>query len=250
MPDVTLKGAVCGRLLFYLDSSLTQQDTSDVLNSTLLAALVADKAFPDGDFTDWTDRFSSTLGSLAWNIQSFDHRTVPVFKLIGAALATARNEMLKDNLFSPDEINRLVQLTLPLTTADADSVLDVVFNQTSVAPDKKGALFGIGIARRTNDQPILQLYLFGYDGVQKVSVTNPLGFSWTDQTFTFNLTSYVMVLNEQIYATIRDTIIKKLHGKPMEKQVRFEVEFGTARPTEPIEPIPIEPSEKSIKRVY
>lgn len=187
-------------------SGLNQQHKDDVLNSTLLASLAANKKHdPENAPEEWYSEYRTVLGKCYWNIQavnwdkvkstsvSFDVSTV-IFDLIEAMLG-------------PGPV-----LTLLKATIDKAKQLGKNDNRLKLfdknAHEASKGNFQIACAQEDNNDVLLNFGAFYF--TTKSQVTELLWAKFSSSETEFFNGAQTMVLNETGYNGIRQVVIDKL----------------------------------------
>lgn len=212
IPDVNIQNND-GKQAGYIDkgslvsfvAGVSSQNQSDVLNSTLLAQLAADKKFDRGaDPINWYGFYVNVLGKVGWVLQDFSFKkynssttsfTVDkvVLEILGA-IVTGQEELV---------IGATLEALKSLSNDDGRLVL---WNQ-SVTHDHKSN-FQISVCNETNGVVIMKngaFYMSSED-----NSTSVLWFNYASSTTELNNTAQAQTLDADIYGQVRQTIIAKL----------------------------------------
>ena len=186
-------------------SEVSGQNRSDVLNSTLLAQMAANKKFPlESDMLQWYDAFIRVLSNIGWTVE-------------GAGISTFE---------SSKDVFEIEQAIIDiLTTAFGGSFMPVVLKTLEsiknlgnsdhkiVAFEKnthtmsKGC-FQIALATEKNDSVSMQLGTFLLTSQNKIKKI--LFVKTKKDKTTLQYTSRRGTLNTEAYAMVRDAVRQKL----------------------------------------
>ncbi|TDE14825.1 hypothetical protein [Dyadobacter psychrotolerans] len=199
-------------------SEIDGQRRDDVLNSVLLAQLAANKLFPGDDQSlEWYKEFVNVLNNIGWNIQAaeFTHfesreHVFDIQNVIIDILLTA---------FGGTFI-KVITKTLDAIKGLADSNGKITVFEKNTHSLSKGA-FQIGLAKVENEAVSLQIGTFLITSSNEIK--RILFFKTTKDKTSLDYCSRTGTLNEQIYATIRESVVEKLGGKVTEFIAEVEI---------------------------
>ena len=186
-------------------SDLTAQHQSDVLNSTLLAQLAANKKFDREEQTvEWYKFYRNVLENVGWVIQAFDFTK---FKASGATFTV--DKVVLDLLASIASENEMevVHETLHAfeALADEDNRLRI-FDDQSHSLDKGN--FQIAVASESGGVVAMKMAAFHFTTSQHVTRVLWFGFS-SSKTDLYHGAQQIS-LNEEIYGQVRSPVVDKL----------------------------------------
>jgi hypothetical protein len=185
------------------------QKQQDVLNSTLLAQLAANKAFDREKQTEqWYGKYKEVLENIGWVIQNFSFNrqsssgtTVQMDKVALDILAAA---------MSGNELAVLTATIKALKDADPNSKEITLFDTNGSSGE--GGNFQLSTASLDpNGNVKMSLGAFYFSASEHQ--TRFLFFSWSTRDLNLYAGVQGIILNEQIYATVRQAIIEKLGDK-------------------------------------
>jgi hypothetical protein len=189
-------------------SALPALYQSDILDSTLLAQLAADKKYSRFDETGrWQEVYTSTLGQLYWHITSFSHRqhvpTEEMFSLEDLVLDSLRKIATAAELSLVKEtIGRFKALSdddeRVLVYAEFTHSGRIVDLQVSVA-DRSSRQGSVSIVFETDQEIMRNLF------EERFCVAKLVG--------EIRIWSMIATLNEESYGKIRQNVIEKLGSK-------------------------------------
>ncbi|MBO0323648.1 hypothetical protein J0X14_15160 [Muricauda sp. CAU 1633] len=179
---------------------------ADVLNSTLLAQLGANYAFDRVTQTEqWYNKYVEVLENIGWVISSF--------KFAHQALSGVTVEMDKAALdilaaaISGDELAVLTATLKALKDANPGSKSITLFDTNGSSQD--GGNFQLGTA---SEDPTgnVQMSMGAFYFQASERHTRFLFWSWSTKSINMFAGSESILLNEDIYSTVRQQIINKL----------------------------------------
>lgn len=189
-------------------SNLQGQPRWDTLNSTLLAQLHADAATKltggrYGDPKGWYDSYTSVLGNVGWDIQSFEFTQ---YEASGESFEvdTAILEVLA-SIASEDEI-AVVSATLGAVQANSLGEAATLWNAQTHSANQGN--FQVGVASDSNGVTVMKLGVFYF--TTSDTVTSILGFKFESSSTQFMKAAQVVNLDEEVYSQVRSTVLEKL----------------------------------------
>ncbi|KAJ7662680.1 hypothetical protein DFH06DRAFT_1296284 [Mycena polygramma] len=192
---------------------LSGQAKVDVQNSVLLAQLGASAKYDREDqITEWYEYYSEILLYCGWTYQSFSFDRFSDANQYGSvdkvviALAEAYLSGGALSLFK-------ATITSMGDAKNEDAAL--LFDHSAAKNTKSN--FQLGVANRDNDNTSLSVGYFTYTVEQ--NITKVLFFEFGSQSVLFEHGNQVMVLNEDHYAGVRDTVEEKL-GVSVTERIR------------------------------
>lgn len=209
-----IDSAACinNRMLQSFAADLNEQQKSDVLNSTLLAQLAADKAYPKDehgryDVKGWYNKFSEVLLNLGWvsqNTAFWQYKIHGKSFTADKAILEIINGLLQNNalLLAQATINALKNLP------ENDSKLTLFkFNTCS---DQMGNI-SLGVCTQKNsliEYNFAALYLETKKNFKQILF---IDFSTSD--FKLFAGTNTITLNPDVYSVVRDQVAQKLHDR-------------------------------------
>lgn len=189
-------------------SEVNGQRRKDVLNSVLLAQLAANKQFPeDAQILDWHKTFIKVLNNLGWAIQEAEFSTfeakADVFEVQNAII-----EILTKAFGG--SFQAVITSTLGSIKAMSDQDGKITAFEKNTHSVSKGA-FQIALATETNETVAMQLGVFLLTSSNEIKKI--LFFKSTKDKTRLDYCSRTGTLNEDIYATARQSIADKLSDK-------------------------------------
>ncbi|KAH9902483.1 hypothetical protein C8Q73DRAFT_777774 [Cubamyces lactineus] len=208
----TSDSAVVARAIIQGDG-LTDQQKSDVQESTLFAQAAADKQHPpttEQEAMAWYRVYISTLGSIGWVVQEANFTEVLHNATQGSIQDTVLDTLVNDSSVSKQELSSVSRAMLALALAGNDSPAADVFNGTSISSKSNFVSFQIGIASADGDNVILTLWAYIYSSSHEIG--SALWHNWTNVSVSLKFSKLVMTLNSGVYSQVRDIIHDKLEN--------------------------------------
>lgn len=198
----------CGSAVAFV-SGVSAVQQRDVLNSALLAQLAANHDFDREKQTDqWYGRYREVLENVGWVIKNFQ------FARYASSGATIRMDKAALEIIaaiaSGNEADMLATTLSALGKLDPGSremtILDV--NGSS----SEGGNFQLGTSSLDENGNVTMAFAaFYFDSTEHEG--RFLFWSWKTQDINIYSASERVILNEQIYATVRQAVIDKLGDK-------------------------------------
>ncbi|MEO5996598.1 MAG: hypothetical protein ABIN89_07715 [Chitinophagaceae bacterium] len=186
-------------------SGVSEQNRTDVVQSTLLAQLAANKQFPDSSGSmEWCNVFASVLSNIGWVIEGTG---VSTYQMKGNIFAvnTAILEILVA-AFGQD------YLSIIKTTIDSMRNLSDQDNRIRVFEKNTHSLskgfFQVGLVSEQNNAVSLQLGAFFISSSERID--NILFFSSSKESSTLDYFSRKATFSPDIYKNIRQAVSNKL----------------------------------------
>ncbi|RPD54392.1 hypothetical protein L226DRAFT_541164 [Lentinus tigrinus ALCF2SS1-7] len=184
--------------------NITGQMKFDVLNSTLFAQLAANKQYNRQDeTTQWYDYYKYVLETVGWNVQNFDF----------AYQSDANTYLTVDKLLLKLAASYLSGGELALFTAMVDALKDAknesavtLFDNSSKAFKK--ANFQVGVASNAQGNAMFKIGVYYYGAEQNIN--RVLFFTFGNQKVEFYAGNQTMLLNEDVYSQVRQSVLDKL----------------------------------------
>ncbi|XP_078371717.1 uncharacterized protein LOC144655353 [Oculina patagonica] len=198
------EGLVDAGSLVSFTSELQGQQKEDVLNSTLLAQLAANKKYDRFDDPEnWYKYYTSVMGQIGWVMQSFTFdqykSSQAGFKIYDVVL-----QLLSRLIGDYEELMKVVIETLnSLEKSEAGLTL---FSSNSTSA--KHGSFQILPCTVVNEQVTVG-FLGSYFTASQVA-RNYFFFSYSKQDISLFKSDQVFTLNEGVYAHVREEVKKKL----------------------------------------
>ncbi|KAI0323761.1 hypothetical protein GY45DRAFT_531910 [Cubamyces sp. BRFM 1775] len=184
--------------------TLPKQLRSDVLNSTLLAQLAANKKYDrQKQTTQWYDYYKDILENVGWVVQGFslgaqsDASTYGSVDKLLLKLAAA--------FLDPTELN-LFQTMIDSLKEDKSSEQSKLFD--SQAKNFNEANFQLGVASNDDGNAVFKIGVYAYSASENID--RVLFYTFGKQAVSFYAGSQTMVLDNDIYRQVREDVLKKL----------------------------------------
>lgn len=203
--DTEAAGYVDDGALTSFVAGLAAQQKRDVLNSTLLAQLAANKAYDrEKQTTEWYKKYREVLETVGWVLQEFDFT---IFQTSGASFDVQEVVLkLLAAIATQDDI-AVVTETLDAMKALSDEDGRVVLFNTASHSFHKGN-FQVGAAAESDGVVVMKIGAFHFGTTETVNRLLWLRFS--SNVSNMYQGSQTMNLNEQVYAQVRQAVIDKL----------------------------------------
>lgn len=186
-------------------ASVKTQHREDLLNSLLLAQLVASKKHPDEAQTmEWYATYTEVLINIGWNVQSrqFSDFTTSksifemdnaILDILGAAVGGSYMAVIVKTLEAFKKLS--------------DSDNKIIAFEKNTHSLKKGS-FQVGMATAEDDALAVNMGAFVLSSTNEIK--NILFFKSGKDQFELKVSLIEMTLNESIYRTVRTDIANKL----------------------------------------
>lgn len=189
-------------------AGVSGQHQKDVLNSTLLAQLAANKKFDrENDTENWYKFYRNVLENVGWVIQEFN------FQKYAASGATfSINKVVLEILAAIATQNELAVITTTMNAlkslSDKDDRL-VLFDSQSY-PASSGN-FQISAAAESGGVVVMKIGAFYFKATKHV--TKFLWFNFSSSSSEIYKGAQTINLNEEAYSKVRQQIVDKLGDK-------------------------------------
>lgn len=186
-------------------ANVSSQAQDDVLNSTLLAQLAANKQYDrEKDTQNWYRSYTDTLGKVGWVIQSFSFQK---YQASGSSFRVDKVVLdILAAIASQNEI-AIVQQTMNALKSLSDNDNRLVLFSTQSSSQSAGN-FQISTANETNGQVAMKLGAFYFSSSQ--SSTRFLWASYSSSNSSIYQGAQTVTLNGSTYSQVRQQIIDKL----------------------------------------
>lgn len=182
-------------------SNVSEQNRKDVLNSTLLAQLAANKKAGENDIFGWYHAFCEVLHRLGWDIENSQLQeyksSKDVFEVRNVIIS------LLTSAFGGDYLGLITKTLQGLS--DSDGKISA-FEQNSHAMNK--GCFQMGIATEENNAVSLKIGSFLLESEEIMHKILFVSFS-KDRT-KLNYQTCTATLNTDTYSAVREDVSKKL----------------------------------------
>lgn len=184
---------------------------NDVLNSTLLAQLAANKKYDREKQTDqWYAFYRNVLENVGWVLSAFDfHRT----EVSGSSFTVDQVVVkLLEAIASQNDIAVVVE-TLEAVKALSDDDGRLKLWESQSHSDSSGN-FQIGVCANSDDVVVMKIGAFYFSTEQNVNKVLWFDFS-TSKTKMYQ-GGQTINLNEQVYSQVRQAVLDKLGNRASE----------------------------------
>jgi hypothetical protein len=186
-------------------AGVSQQNKSDVLNSTLLAQLAADKKYDrETDVMAWYKYYSEVLSKIGWVLSGYNWEEKKASQM-SFTMDEAVLEIAAAALTGPEGAVVAATMTALKGLPKKDNRLQL-FNHAS-SSDKAGN-FQISACTETDGAVAMKTMAFYYNA--KTSNTDVLFFSYDSASTTLTQSTQTQALDSDVYGAVRDAVLKKL----------------------------------------
>ena len=200
-----------GSLIFF-SSCVKGQQKQDILNSSLLAQLAANKKYDRfNDNENWYKFYSKVMGQLGWVMtQGFKFHKYQSSQT-DFTISQMALELLSDMIEDETEIMTIVRKTLNSLTKFKSSDALTLFGAKSVS--KQLGNFQVLVCDVDKSNQINVAVLFSYFHTSEVKKDCSVFTSQKTQDIAIFNSTEILTLNEESYAEIREEVKNKLGGK-------------------------------------
>lgn len=200
-------GYVAGGSLVSFVAGVPEQNQRDVLNSTLLAQLAADKRFGrEANPGDWYRFYVDVLGKSGWGVQGFDFQAYTS----------------KKPSFTADEV--VLEIAAATLTGNELAVITATLDALKKLPKEDGRLqlfdhssrrerqgnFQIIVCNESDGDVAMKNMAFTFSSDE--NVTSVLFFTFASASTRFRQAAQAQRLNQRLYASVRQSVLEKLGG--------------------------------------
>lgn len=211
---------VAGSLVSFV-GNIGTQEREDVINSTLLAQLAADKKFDRKKQTEeWYGYYVKVLSELGWVLRDFSFKKYKSSEET-MNISTAILDVLHANV-NQKEITGVKKTIHSLQRAENEPWW-VIFSNRSSGPSADGNLQVLLCKVDSTSQVAMSIgcFCFSAETIEKQwlwydYISANMSLHWSTQTSTLNMT---------FYNQIRDEVIKKLHDRINPKDLIGDLEL-------------------------
>jgi hypothetical protein len=217
-PDLDLNeeqpatGAVDGNIVAAFVDGVTGQQKNDVLNACLLAQLAANAKFHRMQQpVEWSNAYGTILMNIAWVVPSFSFRNLST----SAHRFTIDQVILKlvRSFLTEDQISNLTAVMDAMKALESEDRRFVIFERNAKSQSDGNFQFNsVGVSSGGTLSMKFNAYAFDTN----TNVTNILWFSFSGNSTKLKVSQSTFVLNEQVYARIRDAVVNKLGNRAID----------------------------------
>jgi hypothetical protein len=204
-------GYVDGGSLISFASGVSGQSQSDVLNSTLLAQLAANKKYDrEKDTENWYKFYRSVLENVGWVVGSFE------FQRYEASKASGTIDKIALELLAAIAVgNEIAVVNKTLETAK--SLANKASNDGRIklfeSSTHSGSAGNFQIAAASESGNVMAMKIGAFYFKAQQTVTNLLFFDFSSSGATIYKGSQTVSLNKEVYGNVRQQIVGKLGDK-------------------------------------
>lgn len=199
-------------------AGVNPQFQSDILNSTLLAQLAANKKYDrESDARNWYDFYVHVMENIGWVVQGFSFTK---FNVGGGSLTCEK---------------AVIDILAAIATGGQMAVVNATLAAMKNMSDRDGRLvlfereshnlhqgnFQISCAKEDNG--VVSMSTAGVEFKSSQNITRVLFFSWESASSELYYGSQNMTLNTDVYGRIRQDIINKLGNKASQFVKEIEI---------------------------
>ncbi len=202
------KGAAVdkGSLVSFV-SGLSDTHKKDVLNSTLLAQLAADKKFNRFTATrEWYTFYRTVLENVGWVVPSFAYRD---YRPGGSSLVVSDAILEILSAIATGDEMKILRTTLESLKENPKNEKSLTLFDQQSFPDNVGT-FQILPVGEDDGQVVMALAAMEFKSQRHV--TRFLWFKWESVSTKLFQSAQKCVLNEEVYSRVRQDVIEKLGG--------------------------------------
>ena len=186
-------------------SQVNGQNRKDVLNSTLLAQMAANKKFPNQeDMLEWYKAFIDVLSKIGWNIEASDISTFESSKTV-FEIEDAIIDILS-GAFGGSFINVIAKTLESIKNMSSEDHKIIAFEKNTHSL-RKGC-FQIALAVEENGVVSMQLGTFLLTTTKKIKQI--LFFTSKKDKTKLEFSSRRGTLNSEVYEQVRGAVLKKI----------------------------------------
>lgn len=206
--DETKAGYVDDGSLVSFVAGVSQQHKHDILNSTLLAQLAANKQYDrEKETVEWYKFYREVLENVGWVIQAFDFTE---FKAGGAQFSVDEVVLkILAAIATQNDIAIVAETIEALKGLSDDDGRVVLFNSDTHELNKGN--FQIGVASESDGVAVMKLGTFYFSTSE--TVTRVLWFRFKSADTSFYKGAQTVNLNEDVYGQVCQAVIDKLGDK-------------------------------------
>ncbi len=202
-------GAVDGNIVASFVDGVTGQQKIDVLNSCLLAQLAANAKYPRTTKpVEWSNAYGTVLMNLAWVVPSFSFKTLHT----SAQKFTIDKVVLKlvQSILTQDQITVLTAAMDAMKELESDDRRFTIFERNAKRGSDGNFQFN-SIGASADGTLSMKFNAYAFD--TNTEVTNILWFSFSGNNTELKVSQSTFVLNEQVFARIREALVAKLGNR-------------------------------------
>lgn len=199
-------------------ANVNTQNRQDILHSTLLAQLAANKKFPkEEDTLKWFQTYKEVLANVGWVLQGKDFSNFitssSIFEM-NAAIIEIFGSTIGGNMIT------ILNKTLDAIRSLGEANNKIIAFEKNTHTISKGS-FQIAVADETKDTATLNVGSFILNA-EKV-ITQILFFTSSKDEFELKSSSIQGTLDKDIYSSVREDIVSKLGDSVSRFVARIEI---------------------------
>ncbi|KAH9902482.1 hypothetical protein C8Q73DRAFT_831465 [Cubamyces lactineus] len=187
-------------------ANLVGQMKDDVINSTLLAQLASDKKYPGRPMNrmkEWYDSYRDVLAQVGWTVQQFRMTEVGNSNSYGSVDKLVLE--LAAAYLTGGELVLFQKMISALKDSKNSSAVKLFDSKAGYFND---ASFQVGVASNSGGNAMFKIGTYQYNSSDRI--TSVLFFTFGSSKVSFFAGNQTMVLNENVYAQVRQAVLDKL----------------------------------------
>ncbi|KAI0325092.1 hypothetical protein GY45DRAFT_289891 [Cubamyces sp. BRFM 1775] len=200
-------------------SNLVGQMKDDVINSTLLAQLASDKKYPGRPMNrmrEWYDSYRDVLAQVGWTLQSFNMSEVGNSNSYGSVDKLVLQ--LAAAYLTGGELALFTKMINALKDSKNSSAVKIFDSKAGYFND---ASFQVGVASNSGGNAMFKIGTYQYNSSDRI--TSVLFFTFGSSRVSFFAGNQTMVLNENVYAQVRQAVLDKLGKNAVDLVLGIEI---------------------------
>ncbi|KAJ8469586.1 hypothetical protein ONZ51_g8885 [Trametes cubensis] len=178
----------------------------DVINSTLLAQLAADKKYPGrpmNKMKEWYDSYRDVLAQVGWAVQQFHMSEIGNSNSYGSVDKLVLE--LAAAYLTGGELALFTKMITALKDTKNSGAVKIFDSKAGYFND---ASFQVGVASNSGGNAMFKIGTYQYNSSDRI--TSVLFFTFGSSKVSFFAGNQTMVLNENVYAQVRQAVLDKL----------------------------------------
>ncbi|KAH9902488.1 hypothetical protein C8Q73DRAFT_7526 [Cubamyces lactineus] len=198
----------------YFPSDVPGQFKSDIINSTLFAQLAADSKYDRwDDAVNWYNDYKAVLDMLGWDTHNFQMIEIGDVGHYGSMARVV--SQLSASFLSGEQLGQLSSMINALKETRNEAAENTFNNQSRRL---NAANFQIGVVRILDGNRTMAIQQ--YVELSSQEIDRVLFDAFGDAKVKLQGGNQTMLLNEQIYAQIREAVLAKLSNHPLNVLIR------------------------------
>ncbi|KAI0654664.1 hypothetical protein C8Q70DRAFT_1058255 [Cubamyces menziesii] len=203
-------------------ANLIGQMKEDVINSTLLAQLASDKKYPGRPMNrmkEWYDNYGTVLAQVGWTVQAFNMSEIGNSNSYGSVDKLVLQ--LAASYLTGGELALFQRTITALTESKNVSAIQAFDRNARGSISSNDAAFQVGVAFNSGGNAMFKIGTYQYNSSDEI--TSVLFFKFGSSKVLFFADNQTMVLNENVYAQVRQAVLDKLGVNVWGNVVHIEI---------------------------